>query len=188
MIISGASKLAVLGLMLAALPAYSQKFSNPDTLGPDMPTPPQVIERMLDDAHLRSNETLIDLGCGEGRILIMAAQKYKAHAVGIELSRDIADKTTARIKAMGLEQLVSIVHGNALHYDLSAADVVTLYFLTSSNDRLKPALEKYLRPTARVVSHDYEIRGWKPTMKESVAVDGRQHAIYVYTMATHSGQ
>lgn len=149
-----------------------------------MPTPPQVIERMLEDAHLKSTETLYDLGCGEGRILIMAAQKYKAHAVGIELSRDISDKTTAHIKAMGLDNLVSIVHGNALHYDLSAADVVTLYFLTSSNDRLKPLMEKYLKPTARVVSHDYEIRGWKPSLKESIAVDGRPHMIYVYTMAT----
>jgi precorrin-6B methylase 2 len=188
MITIGASKWAVLGLVLGALPAYAQKFSNPDTLGPDIPTPTQVIERMLDDARLKSNEILFDLGCGEGRILIMAAQKYKAHAVGIELSRDISDRTTAHIKAMGLDQMISIVHGNALHYDLSPADVVTLYFLTSSNDRLKPMLEKYLKPTARVVSHDYEIRGWKPTMKESVAVDGRQHAIYVYTMATHSGQ
>jgi precorrin-6B methylase 2 len=181
---SGAYKFAVLGLICAGFPAFSQKFSNPDTLGPDMPTPPQVIERMLEAARLKSSETLFDLGCGEGRIVIMAAQKYKAHAVGIELSRDIADKTSAHIKAIGLDQMVSIVHGNALHYDLSPADVVTLYFLTSSNDRLKPVLEKYLKPTARVVSHDYEIRGWKPSMKESVAVDGRQHMIYVYTMAT----
>jgi precorrin-6B methylase 2 len=181
---SGAYKVAVLGLICAGFPAFSQKFSNPDTLGPDIPTPPQVIERMLEDAHLKSSETLFDLGCGEGRVVIMAAQKYKAHAVGIELSRDISDKTAAHIKAMGLDQMVSIVHGNALHYDLSPADVVTLYFLTSSNDRLKPVLEKYLKPTARVVSHDYEIRGWKPSMKESVAVDGRQHMIYVYTMAT----
>jgi precorrin-6B methylase 2 len=184
MIMCGASKFAILGLFLASLPAYSQKFSNPDTLGPDIPTPPQVIERMLDDAHLKSTETLYDLGCGEGRILIMAAQKYKAHAVGIELSRDIATKKTNHIRAMGLDQMIQIVHGNALHYDLSGADVVTLYFLTSSNDRLKPVLEQYLKPAARVVSHDYEIRGWKPSMKEGVAVDGRQHMIYVYTMAS----
>jgi predicted RNA methylase len=113
----------------------------------------------------------------------MAAQKYHAHAVGIELSRDIYVQTSEHIKAMGLDNLVSIVHGNALHYDLSPADVVTLYFLTSSNDRLKPVLQKYLRPTARVVSHDYEIRGWKPSIKESVPVDGRSHTIYVYSMA-----
>jgi precorrin-6B methylase 2 len=173
------------GLLFALLATagYAQKFSNPDTLGPDMPTPMAVIDKMLDDAHLKPTETLYDLGCGEGRIVIMAAEKYKAHAVGIELSRDIFEKTSDRIKTMGLDNLVRIVHGNALHYDLSGADVVTLYFLTSSNDRLRPVLERYLKPTARVVSHDYEIRGWKPSMKESVLVDGRSHMIFVYTMS-----
>jgi precorrin-6B methylase 2 len=170
-------------LALAAIPGLAQKFSNPDTLGPDIPTPMAVIEKMLDDAHLKPTETLYDLGCGEGRVVIMAAQKYKAHAVGIELSRDIYEQTSAHIKAMSLDNLVTIVHGNALHYDLSPADVVTLYFLTSSNDRLKPILEKSLKRTARVVSHDYEIRGWKPSIKESVPVDGRTHTIYVYDMA-----
>jgi precorrin-6B methylase 2 len=174
----------VLCACLFAGPAYSQKFSNPDTLGPDIPTPLEVIDHMLDAAHLKPNETLYDLGCGEGRIVIMAAQKYKAHAVGIELSRDLADQTSARIKNMGLASLVTIVHGNALRYDLSPADVVTLYFLTSSNDRLKPLLEHYLKRTARVVSHDYEIRGWHAAVKESVPVDGRPHTIYVYNMAS----
>ena len=170
-------------LAFLAAPGYAQKFSNPDTLGPDIPTPMLVIEKMLDAAHLKENEVLYDLGCGEGRVVIMAAQKYRAHAVGIELNRDIFEQTSAHVKTMGLENLVSIVHGNALHYDLSPADVVTLYFLTSSNDRLKPVFKQYLKPTARVVSHDYEIRGWKPTVKESVLVDGRSHMVYVYTMA-----
>jgi precorrin-6B methylase 2 len=169
--------------VLVVTGGFAQKFSNPDTLGPDIPTPLAVIEKMLDDAHLKPTETLYDLGCGEGRVVIMAAERYHAHAVGIELSRDIYQKTAEHIKAMGLDNLVTIVHGNALHYDLAAADVVTLYFLTSSNDRLKPVLEKYLKPTARVVSHDYEMRGWKPSMKESVMADGRAHMIYVYTMS-----
>jgi hypothetical protein len=87
---------------------------------------------------------------------------------------------------MGLEQQVTIVHGNALHYDLSPADVVTLYFLTSSNDRLRPVLESSLRPGTRVVSHDYEIRGWTPAIKESIAVGGRGHVIYVYNIQARS--
>jgi SAM-dependent methyltransferase len=124
-----------------------------------------------------------DLGCGDGRIVITAVQMFKAHAVGIELSRDIYEKTAARIKAMGMEDRISIVHGNALHYDLSPADVVTLYLLTSSNDRLRPSLERYLKPGARVVSHDYEIRGWKPAVIEKMDADGRPHTIYVYGVA-----
>jgi precorrin-6B methylase 2 len=175
--------LLALAVVPGTIPGLAQKFSNPDTLGPDIPTPMAVIEKMLDDAHLKPSETLYDLGCGEGRVVVMAAQKYKAHAVGIELSRDIYEQTSAHIKTMGLDNLVTIVHGNALHYDLSPADVVTLYFLTSSNDRLKPILEKSLKPAARVVSHDYEIRGWKASIKDSVLVDGRAHTIYVYDMA-----
>ncbi|HVW87350.1 MAG TPA: hypothetical protein VHB50_21835, partial [Bryobacteraceae bacterium] len=77
---------------------------------------------------------------------------------------------------------VRIVHGNALHYDLSPADVVTLYLLTSSNEKLKPVLTKYLKPTARVVSHDFEIRGWKAAQIEKMMVEGRPHVIYLYRM------
>ncbi|MCU1259816.1 MAG: hypothetical protein JWO80_2701 [Bryobacterales bacterium] len=173
---------ALLLTLAIGAPAFGQRFKNPDTLGPDVPTPPQVIERMLSAAHLKPNETVYDLGCGEGRVLIMAVQKFKARGVGIELSRDIYEQTLSRIKSMGLDQQISIVHGNALHYDLSPADVVTLYFLTSSNDRLKPVLERYLKPTARVVSHDYEIRGWKPSIKDTVEVSGRTHTIFVYNI------
>ena len=174
-------------LISLGCPAFAQRFKNPDTLGPDIPTPLEVIDRMLTDAHLKAGETLYDLGCGEGRVVIMAAQKFHAHAVGIEISRDIYDQTVSRIKTMGLEQQVTIVHGNALHYDLSPADVVTLYFLTSSNDRLRPVLEHYLKPGARVVSHDYEIRGWTPSVKDVVPVAGRPHTVYVYNIARKSG-
>ncbi len=173
-------------LSLCALsPAFGQHFKNPDTLGPDVPTPTQVIERMLTAANLKAGETLFDLGCGEGRVVIMAAQKFKAHAVGIELSHDLFEQTFARIRRMGLDSQISIVEGNALHYDLSAADVVTIYFLTSSNDRLRPVFERSLKPTARVVSHDYEIRGWKPAVKETISVGGRAHTIYVYNVGSH---
>lgn len=161
--------------------ASAQHFKNPDTLGPDVPTPPQVIERMLAAAHLKPGEMVYDLGCGEGRVVIMAAQKFGARAVGIELSPGLFDRTFKHVKDMGLDNQITIVHGNALHYDLSPADVVTIYFLTSSNDRLRPVFEKTLKPGTRVVSHDYEIRGWKPAVKETMSVNGGQtHTIYVY--------
>ncbi|MDQ6677001.1 MAG: class I SAM-dependent methyltransferase [Acidobacteriota bacterium] len=176
------------GAFALSTPAFGQHFKNPDTLGPDMPTPPLVIERMLEAAHLKPGEMVYDLGCGEGRVVIMAAQKFKARAVGIELSRDLYEQTFNRIKQMGLDQQILIVHGNALHYDLSPADVVTIYFLTSSNDRLRPVFERSLRPGTRVVSHDYEIRGWKPAIKESIAVGGRPHSIFVYNVGRHGAE
>ena len=162
-------------------PVSAQHFKNPDTLGPDVPTPPQVIDRMLTAAHVRPGETVYDLGCGEGRVVIMAARKFHAKAVGIELSDVLFERTFNLVKQMGLENQVTIVHGNALTYDLSPADVVTIYFMTSSNDRLRPVFERSLRPGTRVVSHDYEIRGWKPSIKETIAVHGGQnHTIFVY--------
>jgi SAM-dependent methyltransferase len=163
--------------------ALGQKFSDPDTLAPAYPTPQTVVDQMLSIAQVKPGENVYDLGCGDGRIVIAAAEKFKAHAVGIEIRRDIYEKTRARVAALGLSDQVQIVHGNALRYDLSPADVITLYLLTSSNERLKPALMRYLRPSARVVSHDFEIRGWKPVSVNKVAVQGgRPHTIYLYRM------
>jgi len=134
---------------------------------------------MLELAGLKPGETLYDLGCGDGRIVIAAAQKFKARAVGVEIRRDIYESTSGRVRSLGLTDLVKIVHGNALKTDVSQADVVTLYLLTSSNDRLKPVLAT-MKSGARVVSHDYEIHGWKPTATERMIVADRPHMIYLY--------
>jgi precorrin-6B methylase 2 len=173
-------------LMLAGMtPAAAQHFTDPDTLAPDFPTPQTVVERMLALAQTKPGETVYDLGCGDGRIVITAARQFKARAVGIEIRRDVYEKTLARVASLGLADEVRIVHGNALHYDLGPADVVTLYLLTSSNERLRPELEKKLRPTARVVSHDFEIRGWKPVKIDKLMVEGRPHIIYLYSASQH---
>lgn len=171
-------------LALAAAPAHAQRYTDPDTLAPAFPTPQAVVEHMLELAQLRPNEMVYDLGCGDGRIVITAAQKFHARAVGIEIRRNIYEATLGKVKSLGLADQVSIVHGNALQTDLSAADVVTLYLLTSSNERLKPVLLRYLRPSARVVSHDFEIRGWKPAITEKMIIEGRPHMIYLYRIAS----
>src|ERR1700722_1192581 len=160
----------LLMLSAAAFQASAQKFSDPDTLAPSFPTPQTIVERMLTLAQVKPGETVYDLGCGDGRIVITAAQMFRARAVGIEIRRDIYETTLGKVASLGLSDQVQIVHGNALHYDLSPADVVTLYLLTSSNERLKPVLVKYLKPSARVVSHDFEIRGWTPASVEKIFV------------------
>ena len=172
--------LALLLLVCASAPA--QKFTNPDTLAPAFPTPQTVVDQMLTLAQVKPGENVYDLGCGDGRIVIAAARQFKAKAVGIEIRRDIYEQTKARVTVMGLTDQISIVQGDALHYDISPADVVTLYLLTSSNERLKPELIKYLKPTARVVSHDFEIHGWKPAAVQKVMVGNRTHMIYLYKM------
>lgn len=162
----------------------AQRYTDPDTLAPSFPTPQTVVDQMLAMAKIKPGEMVEDLGCGDGRIVIAAAQKYQARAIGIEIRREIYEKTSARVASMGLSDQVKIVHGNALRADLSQADVVTLYLLTSSNERLKPILEKQLKPSARVVSHDFEIRGWKPMAVQKMMVDGRSHSIYLYAMSS----
>ncbi len=180
-------------LLLIALAAVAsgqqmvpvQQFKNPDNLGPDMPTPQPVVEEMLRAAQIQPGEMVYDLGCGDGRIMITAAQEYNARAVGIEMSRDIYEKTAAHVKELGLQDRVQVIHENALHANLAGADVVTLYFLTSSNERLKPVLAT-MHPGARVVSHDYEIKGWKPVNISKVLCHGTIHTVYVYKIKGHS--
>jgi tRNA G37 N-methylase Trm5 len=172
--------LAPAAFFLYAPAIHAQRFGNPDVLAPDFPSPQEVVEKMLEAAHLKPGETLYDLGSGDGRIVITAARKFKAKAVGVELSAELCKLANARVKALGLDDQVRIIHGNLLKVDLRPADVVTIYLLTASNELLRPNLERDLKPGARVVSHDFEIRGWKPSTIERVEAEGRPRRIYVY--------
>lgn len=179
-----ASSLAWTVLLACSAPAAAQKFGNPDVLAPDFPSPQDVVERMLEAARLKPGEMLYDLGSGDGRIVITAARKFKARAVGVELSAGLVKLASARVKALGLEDQVKIIHANLLKVDLRPADVVTIYLSTGSNELLRPNLERDLKPGARVVSHDFEIRGWRPASVEQINIEGsRPHAIYIYAIA-----
>lgn len=180
----GGVPIAIAAVALLAPPASAQRYSDPDTLAPSYPSPQPVVDRMLALADIKPGETVYDLGCGDGRIVITAAMKFSAKAVGVEIRRDIYESTAAYVASLGLSEQVHIIHGDALKTNLAPADVVTLYLLTSSNERLRPVLETQLRKGARVVSHDFEIRGWKPEKTERVLVEGRPHMIYVYKMGT----
>ena len=173
---------AALLLSSAALSAMAQQFGAMENLGPPIPTPQFVVEKMLEAGRVKPGDTVYDLGSGDGRIVITAAQKYGAKAVGVELRPDLCDKARERVKELGLEDKVSIVQGSALHVNLSAADVVTMYFLTSSNERLRPSLEHWLKPGSRVVSNQFPIRGWKPTETVRVKAGSMEHTIYVYEL------
>ena len=149
-------------------------------LAPSVPTPPNVVDRMLTAARLKAGETVYDLGSGDGRVLITAAQKFGAKAVGIEISSKEAAESSKRIKDLKLDDKVRVIEGDMMAVDLSQDDVVTMYLITNNNDMVRPMLEKQLKPGARVVSHDYEIRGWQPTRTETVDALKRQHQLYIY--------
>src|SRR6266481_4489630 len=173
----------LLGLAFAFVWSSPAQDFGSENLAPYLPSPQLVVERMLEAAQIKVGEMVYDLGSGDGRIVITAARKYGANAVGVEISDVLCQSTMKKVNALGLTSLVKIIHGSALKVDLSPADVVTLYLLTSSNARLKPNLEKYLKPTARVVSLNFGMPGWKAARVEAVHADRQTHTIYVYEMS-----
>ncbi len=152
-----------------------------DLLAPFVPSPPAIVARMLELARVRPGDVVFDLGSGDGRTVIMAAQNFGAKAVGVELDDQRFKQSSARIAKLALGSRAGIVQANLFHADLRKATVVTLYLLSRINERLRPILERQLRPGARVVAHDFPVPGWKPEkVVTGVLPDGSPHAIYLY--------
>jgi len=139
---------------------------------------------MLVLSELRPGEVFFDLGAGDGRTVIMAAKDFGARAVGIELREDLAKRALSVVYESNLQDRITIVNGDMFNVDLTSADVVFLYLTTSANEKIKPKLETELKRGARVVSHDYEIVGWKPlkivNFCENQTLGYPSHTIYVY--------
>jgi SAM-dependent methyltransferase len=150
-------------------------------LAPSVGTPERAVDKMLEVANLKRGETLYDLGCMDGRILIAAAQRYQVNAVGIELSERYARKAAEAAKRAGLQDRIKVIHGDFMKTDLSGANVVTLYLATAANETLRPNLERYLKPNTRVISYDYAIPGWKAIDTfDTRGYVGDTHVIYLY--------
>jgi predicted RNA methylase len=153
-------------------------------IAPFVPSPVLVIQRMLKLADLKAGEVLFDLGAGDGRTVTMAAKSFSARAVGVELREDLAKKALNTIHENGLADRVTIVNGDMFDLNLSSADVVFLYLTTSANEKIKPKLETELKKGARVVSHDYEIVGWKPLKIDNFCENPQlgypSHTLYLY--------
>ncbi len=153
-----------------------------EKLAPYYPTPETVVERMLQLGQLKPGEKMFDLGSGDGRIVIMAAQKFKADATGVEFDDSLYKQSTEKIRSLGLSATARIIHGDLLKQDYSSADLLTVYLLPMSNDKVTPMLEKQLRKGARVVAHDFEFSAWKPEKIVDIGDDGegRAHRLYLY--------
>ncbi len=156
---------------------------------PFVPTPMEVVDRMLEMAEVNRGDVVYDLGSGDGRIVIRAAKKYGARGVGIEMDAQLVELSREKARAEGVSHLVEFRIEDALKVDVSPATVVTLYMLPWFNARLKPAFERQLRAGARVVAHDYDIEGWSParveklsTIENKVGGARHQHTIYLWRM------
>jgi SAM-dependent methyltransferase len=152
-------------------------------LAPYVPTPPAVVEKMLEMARVDKDDTIYDLGCGDGRIVIMAAVKYGARGVGIDLDPKRIEESNANAKGAGVDKLVRFHLEDVTKSDISKATVVTMYLLTESNELMRPSLEKQLKPGVYVVTHNYRIPGWELKLVEEAEIkgeDGGLHDIYAY--------
>jgi precorrin-6B methylase 2 len=154
----------------------------PAKLAPYYPTPETIVVKMLELGGLKPGEKMFDLGSGDGRIVIAAAQKFRADAIGVELDKDLCRQSLERIRRLGLGKNAQIVEGDILKQDYSSADLITVYLLPNSNDKVQPLLKRQLKKGARVVAHDFEFRGWTPAKVEDIENDGegRSHTLFLY--------
>jgi len=142
---------------LLALPLVLLALAPRQSLAPYVPTPEDVVDRMLALAEVSRDDVVYDLGCGDGRIPIAAARQYGARGVGVDIDPRRIGESKANARAAGVEHLVEFRLEDALQVDVSAATVVTLYLLGSSNAKLRPLLTRQLRPGARIVSHAFSM-------------------------------
>jgi len=163
--------------------AASAQDQGAEKLAPYFPTPNLIVDKMLQLGGLKAGEKMFDLGSGDGRIVILAARKYKADATGIELDDSLYRQSVERIKSLGLSASARIVHGDLMKQDYSTADLITVYLLPVSNDKLSPILEKQLKKGTRIVAHDFEFSAWTPVKVQDIDDDGegRSHRLFLYT-------
>ena len=154
-----------------------------EDLAPYVATPRPVLDRMLEMAGVGPEDVVYDIGCGDGRIVIAAAERFGARGVGIDIDPERIRESRENAEKAMVGHLVSFVCADATKIDISKATVVTLYLLPESNALLRPKLERELAPGTRVVSHNYVIPGWESRETGSAQVwDGldKEHAVYLY--------
>ncbi len=178
-------KLAVLAAaaLLTGLAAPSPSLTpTHQKLAPFIPTPEDVVDRMLALAKVNRDDLVYDLGCGDGRIPIAAAKKYGAKGVGFDIDPSLVELAKSNAKAAGVETLVDFQVQNVMTADVSRATVVTLYLLSSSNQRLRPMLQQQLKPGARIVSHAFSMgRDWPAdAIDQFVSARGDEITLYMW--------
>jgi SAM-dependent methyltransferase len=167
-----------------AVGATPQDLAASERRVPDVlyvPTPEVVVHRMLELARIGPNDVVYDLGCGDGRIVAMAAARYGVRAVGYDIDPVRVAEARRTVARHGVEHLVQIEQRDVFTLDLGAASVVALYLLPELNVRLLPQLER-MKPGSRIVSHDFDIAGVVPEQVVRLEVDGKPHSIYVFEL------
>jgi SAM-dependent methyltransferase len=153
--------------------AYAEEQDRDSTyIAPFVPTPQEVVDRMLELAQVSEADLLYDLGSGDGRIVITAAKRYRATAVGFEIDPTLVTRSQRNIKEAGVEALAEIREQDIRTVDLSPASVVTMYLYPGANLRLRGTIMRQLKPGSRVISHDFSMGDWKPDRVERMTDSG----------------
>ena len=153
-----------------------------------VPTPQNVVDKMLEVAKIQKTDVLYDLGCGDGRIPITAAKKFGIKAVGFDIDPVRVKESRANVKKAGVENLVTIELKDIFNVDLTPATVVTLYLLPELNVKLIPQLDK-LAKGSRVITHDFDMAGVEPVNTWTIMAPhhrppykDREHYVYLFNV------
>jgi len=158
---SGARFPAMIALLVLAFPVSAELDV------PYVPTPQVVVDEMLRVARVGPQDFVMDLGSGDGRILIDAARKFGAHGVGVELDDALLAQSIENAQAAGVDDRVQFRKEDLFKADLSPATVITMYLVPRVNERLRPRLLT-LKPGTRIVSHDFDLQDWRPDEKHTI--------------------
>ena len=150
-------------------------------LAPFVPTPQDVVERMLQLAEVTSQDLVYDLGCGDGRIIITAARKYGARGVGVDIEPYRVTESQSNAKKCGVEHLVTFSLQDAMTVDLSPATVVLLYLVHWSTSKLQQIIKRQVKPGTRIVSHSFGMGNWTPLKTEKFTdASGKDRTLYLW--------
>jgi len=173
---SGSSMLNVASTRAVLTTQTQAPARQPDVIF--VPTPQEVVDAMLKLANVKAGDVIYDLGCGDGRIVITAAQRYGVRGVGIDIDPQRIKEATANAQKAGVSDKVKFMQADLFETNVSEANVVTLYLLPSLNLKLRPKLMRELRAGSHVVSHAFDMGDWKPDQEQDV--NGRH--IYLWTI------
>lgn len=154
---------------------------------PYVPTPIPVVRAMLKAARAGPNDVVYDLGCGDGRILIIAVKEFDVKkAVGIEKDEERLKEAHENVVKNNVDDRVVLINDDFFNVNIKEATVVTMFLLTAVNEALKPKLEKELKPGTRIVSHEFRIPGWKPYKVMDIRDENDlSHTVYLYIKGKH---
>lgn len=179
----GSTTAGLLGFLLLAAGCAP----HPGVAVPFVVTPLEVVDQMLRLARVGPDDVVYDLGSGDGRVVIAAARDFGARAVGIEIDPRLVSRSREYADRAGLASRVTIREQDLFEADLSAATVVALYLTREINLRLRPKLERELRPGTRIVSFNFDMGDWEPAVVLRVDVNGRAIPVYLWVLGPRGG-